>query len=104
MSLIKSSKSQFFLQIALHNGFKRKSHEFEIELIEKYEDLIECTDDHNRDYSFSTVESLSEDIEKSITLLTQPSYATIMLISTLWSILDNAFGMKLQVTNKCNNS
>lgn len=70
-------------------------------MFEKYKNFIHGIDNEKIQYTWRTIKSLSKDITVASAHLNQPSYITAWLISTLWTAIDNVFGIKLQIPSSC---
>ncbi|XP_058810163.1 uncharacterized protein LOC131675256 isoform X2 [Phymastichus coffea] len=88
------------LQSHLNYVDKSNNSTFETALLTKYESLIECKD--GKLFNLNALNNLSKDIEEAKKKLSEPSYAMATLISTLWTIFDYVYGIRLTVTDKCN--
>lgn len=82
----------------VHNDNKAN---IERALLMKHQDLIECRD--GKLFSLKALSEISKDIENAKNELSESSSAISTLISTLWTIFDFIYGMKLQVDNECSN-
>ncbi|XP_014221287.1 uncharacterized protein LOC106648721 [Trichogramma pretiosum] len=73
----------------------------ELEILEEYGNLMDWHDLKSDQIDLKTVQRLSQAIEKSSKLLTQPSFITSRLMASLASTIDCIFGIKLQLTDEC---
>ncbi|XP_003425566.1 SET and MYND domain-containing protein 4-like [Nasonia vitripennis] len=69
----------------------------------EYKNIIPSTLNRNRVYTYEELLHVANGIDKTLVVLDQPSFLTTNLIICLNKIFDKMYGIKLDVTRKCNN-